>query len=469
MRKFLSGIALAAFAAGMFMVPPVQAADTTVVVTPSNMQGWGFFQETPTGSGTMESGPSTPPLGTGSANLIVDSTGGVILAKTAYAGTRLIDITNLEYGTYRVSGGPALAIALQMDFDNNTTDSDTAFKGRLIYEPYHTNTVTTGAWQTWDPMDSSGSGNWWFSNGTIASTSGCAQANPCTWSEVLTAFPNGGIRNTSNAAIYLKAGGGWTGGFDGNVDALIVGVNGNNTRFNFEPNAPADTTDPAVPTHVSPSNGDTLTTAELDKVDWSDVADSSTPVTYIYQASNSSATNTDGSFEAPVYTSGPLTSSEIATPGTPEGTYYWHVRALDGAGNESPWSAAWSFTIDNSPPDPDSDNDGVLNENDFCSGTSTSDEGKWTKGLGNYRYEYHNDGWYQKDRVRSGRRSSFQIVKTEYPLADTHGCSGMQILDEIKAATGDDMSSHYRLGISRNLFEEVMEDGQDGSIDWSQY
>jgi cysteine-rich repeat protein len=112
---------------------------------------------------------------------------------------------------------------------------------------------------------------------------------------------------------------------------------------------PTDTTPPPVPTHVSPVDGDTLTAAELDKADWTDETDPSVPVTYIYQSSNSPATNIDGSFVTPAYTSSSLTASEIPTPGTPEGTYYWHVRAVDDEGNASAWSTAWSFTVDNSP------------------------------------------------------------------------------------------------------------------------
>src|SRR3989344_776146 len=132
---------------------PASAANSTAVVYPGNMQGWGFLKETPTGSGSLVSGPVAAPSGSGSANLVVDSTGGEIIGKAGYNGTKLSDITNLEYSTYRASGGPALAIALQFNIDNDVTDGDNAFKGRLVYEPYHTQAVTTGAWETWDPLD----------------------------------------------------------------------------------------------------------------------------------------------------------------------------------------------------------------------------------------------------------------------------------------------------------------------------
>src|SRR5688500_11481080 len=111
-RKY-AGIALAL----AVLVSPLLASAATTIIHPADMDGWAFFQETPTGSGAMVNGPGTPRIGSGSANLIVDSTGGEILAKSAYQGTPLEDITELEYSTYRTSGGSALAIALQFNID----------------------------------------------------------------------------------------------------------------------------------------------------------------------------------------------------------------------------------------------------------------------------------------------------------------------------------------------------------------
>jgi hypothetical protein len=105
----------------------------------------------------------------------------------------------------------------------------------------------------------------------------------------------------------------------------------------------------AAPTPLSPANGSATTTAGQTKVDWTDVTNGVGGITYIYQASNATSTNPDGSFTSPVYTSGPLTASEIPTPGTPVGTYYWHVMATDARGNTSAWSTVWKFTVDNTP------------------------------------------------------------------------------------------------------------------------
>ncbi|MDE2312317.1 MAG: hypothetical protein KGJ93_04515 [Patescibacteria group bacterium] len=105
----------------------------------------------------------------------------------------------------------------------------------------------------------------------------------------------------------------------------------------------------AAPTPLSPPDGTVTTTAGLTSIDWSDVSDPAGGITYVYQSSHSSALNPDGSFVSPVYTSGPLGASQIATPGTPAGVYYWHVQAKDADGNLSPWSVIWMVTVDNTP------------------------------------------------------------------------------------------------------------------------
>lgn len=103
------------------------------------------------------------------------------------------------------------------------------------------------------------------------------------------------------------------------------------------------------PVHISPADESVRTTAEQTLIDWSDVINWALPISYVYQASNSMDTNPDGTFVSPVYTSVSLATSEIPTPGTPEGVYYWHVKAMDAATNESGWTAPWKITIDNTP------------------------------------------------------------------------------------------------------------------------
>ncbi|HYF66208.1 MAG TPA: right-handed parallel beta-helix repeat-containing protein, partial [Herpetosiphonaceae bacterium] len=216
-------------------LPPFRSAlaapAATVVISPTNAGGWGFLQETATGSGSFVTGPAGA-LGSGSTRLAVDGTGGFLIGNSsAYLNTRLDALTEASYRTYRTSGSAALAVALQLGMDYNLNDDDTSFQGRLVFEPHTAGTVVTGAWQTWNPLTS---GKWFASRAPFNSL--CSQAAPCTWAQVRTNWPNAGIHASAGlGGIFLKAGGGWTGGFDGNVDALTVGVGGNATTFDFEP------------------------------------------------------------------------------------------------------------------------------------------------------------------------------------------------------------------------------------------
>jgi hypothetical protein len=208
---------------------PAYAVPAPIQIYPGNMQGWGFFQETAgTSTGSMVTGPATAPIGAGSANLVLGS-GSMVLGKAGYAGMRLDSITSLEYSTYRTSGPPAAAITLQFNIDTDVTDAIIDWQGRLVYEPYHSNTVATGSWQTWNTRTTSGTGSWWGTGNSIKGPGGCPQSNPCTWDEVLTKFPNIGVHpDPVFGAVLLKAGSGG-GPFDANVDKLVI----NNDVYDF--------------------------------------------------------------------------------------------------------------------------------------------------------------------------------------------------------------------------------------------
>lgn len=101
-----------------------------------------------------------------------------------------------------------------------------------------------------------------------------------------------------------------------------------------------DLTPPPVPTLFTPTDGTIRDTAGM-VMDWSDVSDPSTPVTYKYKSSWS------GGSYGPVTTG---TNSYIAASGSPERTYQWAVQACDSANNCSEWSAPFSLTVDNTAP-----------------------------------------------------------------------------------------------------------------------
>jgi hypothetical protein len=222
----------------------VATATTHVAVTPDSMHGWVFVDDqhsvvcTDPALCRIAAGPSTPPLGNGSAELATpNSADGIALILQGYGGTRLDQITELHYATYRQTSdaGNNLAVALQLTADFDLSDGSNAWQGRLVFEPYHASggQVVQANWQVWDTKV----GKWWGTRATVvrngvSTANPCVQSSPCTWAQLLAAFPNAGIHVTYGSVI-LKAGSGWT-GFRGNVDALAFGVSGATTTYDFE-------------------------------------------------------------------------------------------------------------------------------------------------------------------------------------------------------------------------------------------
>ena len=98
MRRARCALVVVAIATiGGLAMPSAGAA--TQVVHNLTVNSWFGFNEGPSGSvgnTTLVPGPATPPAGTGSAKLTVDSNGRASLATNAYAGTKLSQISALQ-------------------------------------------------------------------------------------------------------------------------------------------------------------------------------------------------------------------------------------------------------------------------------------------------------------------------------------------------------------------------------------
>ena len=225
-----------------------EPGDGNQVINQSNAaaRGFAFAQETPNGSGAFVNGPNGSD-GSGSAKLTIDSAGGEALANGLFAGTRFDQFSFLSYKTYQAAVGPN-ATTLQLDADYDATDASTAFQGRAVFEPSLSGqaTVTNETWQTWNPLTAP-SGWWQTGNAMVGGVNvgkACTQAIPCSFSQLLAAYPNAAIRPITGqiggqpleGGIWLKAGSGWSGGFTGNVDSLTAAVNvgGVNGTVNFD-------------------------------------------------------------------------------------------------------------------------------------------------------------------------------------------------------------------------------------------
>ena len=251
----LSGIGMASVVAGAMLgcadtatAPPAvrpslnHAGGATVVVTPATMDGW-----TATVSGTGQSvtfvtGPGSPPLGTGSAQLSVgpDGSGAAQLRNTEYAGLRLDALEALSYATYVQrdgSGGQAPYLILQVDYDGNGSVDDL-----LFFEPIYQDatffpsnpqqSLALNTWQTWDALN----GGWWSVFGTAGTAPGTGVKS---LEDFLAVQPNATIVNSANGAggVRIVAGfgaGAWD-NFVGNVDDFILGDNGQIDVYDFDP------------------------------------------------------------------------------------------------------------------------------------------------------------------------------------------------------------------------------------------
>ena len=217
----------------------VEAANlaTSVSDVMANPTDW-FFMDDNTNNidkslGSFVDGPATAPLGNGSAQISVAAGHRTVLGTAALAGTPLKEITSLSYATYRSVGTSDLALSLQFDVNTNGTGTPTPYEGRLVYEPYYTNTVKDNTWQTWNTLTSGA--DWYFSDAGNKVTTTCTQGSPCTWAQVLADFPSISI----SGGTYFKAGQWINSDFTGNVDDFVVavqkGADVSQVTYNFEP------------------------------------------------------------------------------------------------------------------------------------------------------------------------------------------------------------------------------------------
>jgi hypothetical protein len=165
-----------------------------------------------------------------------------------------------------------------------------------------------------------------------------------------TGFVAGGIvtvsyDGTQVATATADANGAFSGTFpvpeSKHGEHTIIATDGTNTKqFTFT----VESTPPPIPKPLKPEM-DTQAEATA-YFDWEDVTDDSLPVTYTLQIAS------DKDFSSLVLEKEGLTESEYTIqegeklPSVrEEAPYYWHIKAIDGASNESEWTGAGSFYI----------------------------------------------------------------------------------------------------------------------------
>jgi PEP-CTERM motif len=250
----------------LFLSVVGQAEAGTILVDPSNLNGWvptltdsnGVPTSNPSSLGNSGSvgfvtGPATPPLGTGSLNLLAgnDSSGNSGSAQVYnnnYSGVLLSSLTSLSYSTYVTSNNGQQFPYLKLNVDlTGTGDYD-----QLFFEPPY-QTPSTGnpalpdqgatalnTWQNWNAL----TGGWWDNNDVLG-PSGMPGTGVASLAAFLAQYPNAIIENVPNLfgagananAVTLQFGYADPGSsYNGYVDNFTIGVNGASTTYNFDPN-----------------------------------------------------------------------------------------------------------------------------------------------------------------------------------------------------------------------------------------
>lgn len=160
MTKYL--MSLGAFGVMALLVVAGAIAATTVVVTPSNTQGWTTGDTRPGGAVNYVADATAP--GGSALQLTTDATNEAKAQYVHAASTPLANVTELGYSTKQNSasfpeGAPSYQLAVYLD---GTPASFT----NLVYEPYWNGAVIPGIWQSWD-VDA---GQLWSSRTVTAGT-----------------------------------------------------------------------------------------------------------------------------------------------------------------------------------------------------------------------------------------------------------------------------------------------------------
>jgi len=180
---------------------------------------------TPPSAAVFRTGPGTAPLGVGSLQLTTaDGNEKVFVFNFDHEGTKLSDLGDISYSTFRSAGSGQQVAALNLVIDFNGS-AEGGFS-TLVFEPvYNTDqgAVVSGEWQSWT---ASGSGVWWSTRAINGQCAGATATCDKTWDEIVAANPDAVVKG----GFGVNQGSG-NPGLTSAVDKLsIAGV-----TYDFEP------------------------------------------------------------------------------------------------------------------------------------------------------------------------------------------------------------------------------------------
>ena len=234
---------------------------TMITVTPVMTNGWAYITETlGPGVGVLPFDivlpPPDPTLGEASARLtITDVNWRHMYVSPIFTGTPLSDITVFEYRLRVPSASPQTPY-INIGWDDDVTDSNIGFRGRLVYSP---GSLTADTWHTVDARNDT-TARWYT---TLTGATQCTSTTPCTFAQLVAAYPNaaihpGDLLGAPLGFVGIRVGGTSSTG-TGYADGLRVGVGDQITLFDFEVAPPTAITLTADPTVTPVGNSASLT------------------------------------------------------------------------------------------------------------------------------------------------------------------------------------------------------------------
>lgn len=204
--------------------------------------------------------------------------------------------------------------------------------GNLLLEsPYQEHSTPMVAPVT---TDSGTDANWHNSPVTVTLTCTDVDGSGCKNTYYTTDSSEPTTSSTQGNSVVLNSDGTYTIKYfstdnAGNVESVKTAAN----------QVKIDMTAPDAPNLVSPANGAVVNGSLLTN-DWSDVADAHH---YVYESYHDAAGENLRWHEE-------FTASQKSATNVANTTFWWRVKAVDHAGNQSPWSELWKVTVDNDAP-----------------------------------------------------------------------------------------------------------------------
>jgi len=144
------------------------------------------------------------------------------------------------------------------------------------------------------------------------------------------------------------------------------------------------------------------------------------------------------------------------TTAYPDGEYLIRLAARDKAGNRDLSVDPYSGGVDSQhvitvTVDHDFDDDGVLNDDDYCPETEPDEP---IVELGVNRHVWYGGGNF--NTLVPAKKGEKIEADSQFSIADMKGCSCEQILDIMVEKTGLDFDGHYKFGCSKSILKDWM-------------